>query len=56
MTLPILIICVVFAITGCHALDGYERRYSIGYENREGERTDIGVTLIPKAKPVIREK
>jgi hypothetical protein len=42
-------------LSSCSALDGYERRYSIGYENREGNRTDFGVTLIPRAK-VIREK
>jgi len=39
-------------LVGCSALDGYERRYSIGYEDDMGHRTDLGVTLIPRAKVV----
>lgn len=39
-------------LVGCSALDGYERRYSVGYEDEMGHRTDLGVTLIPRAKIV----
>jgi len=42
-------------LVGCSALDGYERRYSIGYEDDMGHRTDIGVTLIPRAKIVVEK-
>jgi len=34
-------------LTGCSALDGYTRRYSIGYEDDHGRRIDVGVELIP---------
>ena len=46
---------LTLVLVGCSALDGYERRYSIGYEDREGHKTDLGVTLIPRAK-VVSEK
>lgn len=49
----IVLAFIIVLLSGCKALDGYERRYSIGHVDREGNRVDLGVTLIPRA-PIVK--
>lgn len=43
-------------LVNCAALDNYERRYGISYQDGVGESVEANVTLVPLKPKVIDEK
>ena len=42
------LITAALAVAGCSSLDGYDRSYSVGYQDRDGHDIKAGLTLHPR--------